>query len=480
MFFKSGVEMNEATEKANKLRRVLLAAAAALTVCMVSLAAGKLYERWLARPQEADIPQTLVQAAEPQTPKDSGPAQAEAQMPQADPANDSQNRGVYGREPGSGRQPQQEKGTGLLLSLYNDQAAQNTAFAVYNMLPGDCLTQYFCVRTYHEVDIPLYFCVENIKDSKNLREVLKLRIVRMDTGAVLCDAPVRDIAGCEFSQTLLKNAANISDVWYSVTAYMDASVGNEYQRARLSVDFKWYCKESESTGSLSGIPQTGGLFPLWLVLGEAGLVLLLLALVWAKKEKQRAKQAAEEETLSDSATPPVTRRAIWKRLIAVFVLGAMLAATSFALMLISVSVPDNAFETAAVSLDLNGGKPVFDGLDLLLEPGRTILRDFDVTNQSTVDVYCRLYLQKLEGPLSSMVVFSLYEGDKLLFEANAVDFDRTAPYTLPETLAPGEVKTLTLAVKMEETAGNRGQGTGLMFNLSADAVQARSNPNQAF
>ena len=208
--------------------------------------------------------------------------------------------------------------------------------------------------------------------------------------------------------------------------------------------------------------------------------MILLALLWGRREKKREELADENISNQQTAVPPVTRRTLWKRLIAIFALGAMLVATSFALMIVSVAVPDNTFETAKVGLDLNDGAPVFDGVDLLLEPGRTLLRDFNVTNESTVDVYCRLYLQNLEGPLSGMVVFSLYDGEELLFSANAVNFDRSAPFTLQQPLSPGESKTLTLAVEMDKNAGNSGQDTYLTFDLSADAVQARNNPDKVF
>ena len=57
-----------------------------------------------------------------------------------------------------------------------------------------------------------------------------------------------------------------------------------------------------------------------------------------------------------------------------------------------------------------------------------------------------------------MVVFSLYDGEELLFSANAVNFDRSAPFTLQQPLSPGESKTLTLAVEISRLSRFLPQG----------------------
>jgi|GEM_PF-1266812 len=478
--------MNETTVKPNNKKRVLAAAMVLAMFCLVALAAGHLYTAWLARPQDVVVPTEVYTAAAEANPL----GQPAAAVPPSTGREAAEQVQPDGPAQGAPQKPVQEDApaaagltqNGVQLTLYNNQTTQNDRFSVTDMLPGDSVSQYFCIRAYHNKDVPLYFTVENLEATNRLQDVLKLRVTRLSDGAVLCDAPVSGIVGKAFSQFLTANGAGMSDAWYSITAYLDTDTGNEYQQARLEADFKWYCEGEEggADSGLSGIPQTGGLFPFWLVLGGVGIALILLALLWGRREKKREELADENISNQQTAVPPVTRRTLWKRLIAIFALGAMLVATSFALMIVSVAVPDNTFETAKVGLDLNDGAPVFDGVDLLLEPGRTLLRDFNVTNESTVDVYCRLYLQNLEGPLSGMVVFSLYDGEELLFSANAVNFDRSAPFTLQQPLSPGESKTLTLAVEMDKNAGNSGQDTYLTFDLSADAVQARNNPDKVF
>ena len=47
-------------------------------------------------------------------------------------------------------------------------------------------------------------------------------------------------------------------------------------------------------------------------------------------------------------------------------------------------------------------------------------------------------------------------------------------------LAPGETRTLTAVVKMREGAGNTYQNGGITFDMTADAVQVRNNPERAF
>ena len=178
--------------------------------------------------------------------------------------------------------------------------------------------------------------------------------------------------------------------------------------------------------------------------------------------------------------PERIRRKAVACIIGIVALAAMLAATTYALMTSFVSVDGNLFETARVDIELNGGKVVFDGTDINLEPGRSVKRSFEVENKSTVDVYYRLYLENVTGSLQEALTFQLYDGDKLLYSGNAGDLSKENPCRDNTPLAAGEKRMLTAVVNMREDANSAFQNCGVHFDITADAVQARNNPDQAF
>ena len=115
-----------------------------------------------------------------------------------------------------------------------------------------------------------------------------------------------------------------------------------------------------------------------------------------------------------------------------------------------------------------------------IEPGYSIRRDFTVENRGTAEVYYRLYLENAAGPLLDVLDFAIYDGDTLLFEGAADSLTRETPCEGAAPFAPGETRTLTAVVKMREGAGNTYQNGGITFDMTADAVQVRNNPERDF
>ncbi len=167
-------------------------------------------------------------------------------------------------------------------------------------------------------------------------------------------------------------------------------------------------------------------------------------------------------------------------IVMIAVLFLMLVITTYALVASFVSVEDNLFETGTVQIELNGGKTVFDGSDMNIEPGHSLVRDFTVENIGSADIHYRLYLENVEGALQEVLTFSVYDGDKLLFTGKAKDFSKQSPCISETPLAVGETRTLTAVVKMDEAAGNAYQTAGITFDMTAEAVQAKNNPDKAF
>ena len=75
-----------------------------------------------------------------------------------------------------------------------------------------------------------------------------------------------------------------------------------------------------------------------------------------------------------------TKRRAWMSIAAVTVLFCMLAVTTYALVLSMVSAEDNIFSMGTVQIQINGGKTLFSGEDMNIEPGYSAKKDFTVDN----------------------------------------------------------------------------------------------------
>ena len=175
-----------------------------------------------------------------------------------------------------------------------------------------------------------------------------------------------------------------------------------------------------------------------------------------------------------------TKKKIRACITAIILLVAMLVITTSALIASFVSVEDSIFEMGVVKIDLNGGQTIFDGSDWNVEPGRSVKKDFTLRNNSTVDVYYRLYLENVTGSLQECLTFEIYDGDQKLYSGRASEMTKENPAICEDTMAAGETRTLTAVVKMDENAGNQYQNGNIFFDFTADAVQARNNPDKDF
>ena len=176
-----------------------------------------------------------------------------------------------------------DKPRAAVISLYEGKAGDNERFEVSGMLPGDTETKYYCVKVNHEEDIALYFRTDITEQSKELGEVLHIKVTHLETGKVLCDAPYAEVAGKAFTEILGGNAQGETTAYYRIDVSLATTVGNEYQGARLKADFAWYV---EDEGALT--PPTGERVNvvLWIVLAASMLVLLILLVAGRKGEKR--------------------------------------------------------------------------------------------------------------------------------------------------------------------------------------------------
>lgn len=175
-----------------------------------------------------------------------------------------------------------------------------------------------------------------------------------------------------------------------------------------------------------------------------------------------------------------TEKKLTTSIAAVVILSICLVLTTFALVYSAVSVDSNLFKTGTVKINLNDGKPVIEEHEFLFEPGMTVKKNFFIENQSTWDVYYKLYFDGIEGGLADVLDVSVNDGDKVLFSGKVSELTRANVGAADDILKLNERRNLTITFHFPEEAKNDTQNLFLSFDLSADAVQTKNNPDKLF
>lgn len=173
----------------------------------------------------------------------------------------------------------------LALSLSNKQDGENTAFRVENMFPGDAVTKYFRVQVSYRDTVTVRYSADVRQGYEKLAEVLKVRIELLSSDLVLYDGLMKDMPE-SVEYKLSASGTATDELYYEITAYLDTSVGNDYQNKDLIADFRWWAEEAEN---LEPLPQTGddtNIVPWACIAAISGLILLLLLFVIKRKEEE--------------------------------------------------------------------------------------------------------------------------------------------------------------------------------------------------
>lgn len=205
----------------------------------------------------------------------------EKEDPNISSAPESPQGGGEGSETVS-QTPSDVSGSGRkALYLHNRNIGDNTPFKVTNMFPGDRETEYYCVRVSHKGDVVLRFRADVRPGYEKLAEALRCRITLTDSGEVLYDGPMQDMPK-SLDHALNTDKSTVSEVNYEITAYLDTSVGNEYQNLSLIADFNWWVEETDNLEP----PKTGDKtnIVIWVIV--AVIALLILILLWKKLTKE--------------------------------------------------------------------------------------------------------------------------------------------------------------------------------------------------
>ena len=180
------------------------------------------------------------------------------------------------------------------------------------------------------------------------------------------------------------------------------------------------------------------------------------------------------------------RKNILKRLTAamlvILILTSCLGITAYALFCATVKIEENYFQTGYVDIDLNGGRPVIERHEYLFEPGMTVEKDFYIKNDSSWAVYYRLYFDNVKGDLVDVMEIRIWdpETEEEYFNGKASSLTRAFVGSADDELAVGEQKDLKISFHYPENAGNATQNQEMSFELAADAVQTKNNPDREF
>lgn len=164
----------------------------------------------------------------------------------------------------------------------------------------------------------------------------------------------------------------------------------------------------------------------------------------------------------------------------IIVLLLCLGITTYALVKEAVYITDNYFHTGTIEINLNDGKPVISEHEFLFEPGMTVEKEFFIQNNSTWAVYYKIYFKNVSGGLANILEVSIKDNGKELFHGTAADLTRANVKAADDMLAVNERRNLKIYFHFPENAGNKAQGLDLNFDISADAVQTKNNPNKQF
>lgn len=173
--------------------------------------------------------------------------------------------------------------TAAKMKLYNRQPEDNIPFEVENMLPGDSETKYFGVQVSYCNALTVNFRATVRDGYEKLAEVMKIRIKLLSTDEIVYDGLMRDMPSC-VTYKLYSEKDTTDEFYYEITAYLDTSVGNEYQNKSLIADFNWSVEE---VSNLVSPPRTGSMTHMaaWCALAVSSAFVIVILLI-ARKRKE--------------------------------------------------------------------------------------------------------------------------------------------------------------------------------------------------
>ena len=168
----------------------------------------------------------------------------------------------------------------LALALNSSNPEENQSFDVYNMFPGDSVTQKYRIDISYNEKVSVLFTAEPHPGSE-LAAAMNIRLVYDLTGEVLYEGLIADM-GESVKHELSHSAPGTDEVPYSVTVSLPTSAGNEFQGKELVLRFTWTVEDESQL-----IPPTGDSNPVLIYIIIAACALLLFWVLWGVIKKKR-------------------------------------------------------------------------------------------------------------------------------------------------------------------------------------------------
>ncbi len=170
------------------------------------------------------------------------------------------------------------------IKLYKGHPSDNEKFQATNMLPGDVETKYFAVNVSHHKDVEIFFSAEVTEQTKNLADVLHIKVTHLESGKVVYEGTFADTSIDGYGETFVATQSTETVAYYKIEVSLPTSTGNEYQEASLLADFNWFVKDTDvleppQTGDTSGIV-------LWFVLMVSSLIMIIILLFFRRRDKE--------------------------------------------------------------------------------------------------------------------------------------------------------------------------------------------------
>ena len=272
-------------EQKRKIKIIIIVLAILLGLSLLALGGTLVYNKLANKPPATvTVPDNLITPDEDTTKPDSSESSS-----QAPDSSDTQTPSSSADASSSAVPTQSttaEAKKAATIELYNKQPEENTPFAVGNMFPGDANTKYFRVRVSYHDKITVHYKATVRPGYEKLAEVLKVRVKLLSTGETMYDGLMRDMPE-SLTHKLASKKSTTDELYYEITAYLDTSVGNDYQNKDLVADFRWWVEE---TGNLDDSPQTGDTsnILLWAVLAACSGSMMILLLVFRRRKEEEA------------------------------------------------------------------------------------------------------------------------------------------------------------------------------------------------
>jgi hypothetical protein len=123
-----------------------------------------------------------------------------------------------------------------------------------------------------------------------------------------------------------------------------------------------------------------------------------------------------------------------------------------------------------VKLNVNDGKPIFEENDFPFEPGRTIKKEFFIENQSSRNVYYRIYFDNIQGQLADVIIVTIKNEEKILYSGKIKALIRNSKPIIDDILKNGQRRYLTAYFYLPEIKMDVEQNYDLAFTLCAETI----------